>query len=240
MINKLLIQDIRFQFRHGFYYAYLVVTLVYIGLLLLLPYSYRVPLTLLVVFTDPAALGFFFVGAILLLERNQHLLTYIFVTPIRITVFLFSKLLSLFLISLLTSVIIVMVVIGSSTSYFQLVSVLLLTSCFFTLCGLYLAVTAQTLNHFLFQAILLMLGLYLPLLSYFQIWNLSFMHIFPTYSAVFLLQGALQGGWSYFNQYFLMHTSLLLIWNVIAFFLTYQRFKRYMLPNQGDGRELSL
>ncbi|WP_067842801.1 fluoroquinolone export ABC transporter permease subunit, partial [Amphibacillus sediminis] len=234
MIVSLLKQDIRFQFRHGFYYAYLLVTVIYIVLLLALPESIQSYLTTLIIFSDPATLGFFFIGAILLLERHQQLLTYLFVTPVRLIPFLLAKLLSLFLISVLTSIIIVMVVMGLAVSYWQLALALLLTSVFFTMCGIFIAVRTQSLNAFLVRAILVMIVLYLPLVSYFELWSHPLMQIFPVYSSLFLLRGAIQGGLNLSDTPFWLHTGMLMIWNAILFYLTYQRFKRSIIASQGD------
>ncbi len=40
-LKNALINDIRFQLRYGFYLLYLVVTLIYLGLLFVLPLAWR-------------------------------------------------------------------------------------------------------------------------------------------------------------------------------------------------------
>ena len=87
--------DLKFQIRHGFYYAYAFVVTFYLIALLNIPLGIREWVTTLVIFSDTSVLGFFFVGSIILLERGQGTLNTLFVTPIRLHEFLLSKSLSL-------------------------------------------------------------------------------------------------------------------------------------------------
>ncbi|MFP4430996.1 MAG: hypothetical protein ACLFPV_07085, partial [Spirochaetaceae bacterium] len=95
--------DIRYQFRHGFYFAYVVVLGAYLVALLNVPAHYRNLVVSLVVFSDTSVLGFFFVGAILLLEREEGTLRAVSVTPLRPREFCLSKALSLTVLALLVS-----------------------------------------------------------------------------------------------------------------------------------------
>lgn len=63
-LKHAILNDIRFQRRYGFYLLYLVVTLIYLGLLFALPADWRPVAAVIVVFSDPAALGLFFMGAL--------------------------------------------------------------------------------------------------------------------------------------------------------------------------------
>jgi len=95
--------DILFQYRHGFYTVYFLITVFYILLLRLLPTEPRTFLAPVLLFSDPAVLGFFFVGGLVLFERKQNLLEGFLVTPLRPGEYLLAKALSLSLISLATS-----------------------------------------------------------------------------------------------------------------------------------------
>ena len=80
--KSLILSDIRFQFRYGFYTIYLVFTLVYVGLLFALPNAWRTDAALIMIFTDPAAMGLFFMGAIVLFEKNERVLDSLAVSPV--------------------------------------------------------------------------------------------------------------------------------------------------------------
>jgi len=111
-IAQMLQFDVRFQFRHGFYYAYLFISLFYIAILRVVPEQFRVLVTTIVIFSDPSVFGFFFVGGILLLERGEKTLESLFVTPLRLHEYFISKILSLSLIAVATSLLIAFSLLG--------------------------------------------------------------------------------------------------------------------------------
>ena len=69
--------ELRLQFRNGFYAAYLAMTLVFFFILVALPAGLREAGFTLIVLMDPAFMGFFFAGGLILLERDQGVLQYI-------------------------------------------------------------------------------------------------------------------------------------------------------------------
>ncbi len=81
-ITNLLKQDILFQFRHGFYLAYSIISIIYIVLLKIIGDSPASILSPILIFSDPAFMGFFFIGAILFFEREQRVVDALFVTPV--------------------------------------------------------------------------------------------------------------------------------------------------------------
>jgi len=71
-LKALLIGDIRFQFKYGFYFLYLIFTILYVGMLYALPAAWRERAAVLMIFTDPAAMGLYFMGAIVLFEKGER------------------------------------------------------------------------------------------------------------------------------------------------------------------------
>ncbi|SDZ16487.1 fluoroquinolone transport system permease protein [Evansella caseinilytica] len=245
MMKQLLKQDVLFQFRHGFYYVYAFVTFVYILILLLIPLEYRGFWSTLIIFTDPGTLGFFFIGTIIMLERNQQLLQYLFITPIKLLPFLLSKMISLFIIAWITSVLIVYTALGMSVSLLHLTLGVLLCSLFFTAAGLAISVDSPSLNHFMFRAIVLMLLLYIPILNYIGWLPWKFLEVMPSYSALYLLDGAMSGGNGLLSfpaggTTIIVHTGLLALWGAVGFYIAYIRFNRYILSNTGEHKEISV
>ena len=96
---KLVQGDIRFQFRYGFYFLYLIFCLLYISLAYVMPLTWRQTAVIVMVFTDPAAIGLFFMGAIVLYEKSERVLDSLAVSPIKVTEYVIAKLLSISLIS---------------------------------------------------------------------------------------------------------------------------------------------
>lgn len=239
MIARLIKQDVLFQFRHGFYYVYAFVTAVYIAVLLFIPIEIRDFWSNLIVFTDPGTLGFFFVGAIVMLERNQQLLTYLFITPVELKSYLWSKILSLAFIALLTSLVIAYAALGTSVSLIWLSFVILLCSFFFTSCGLIISVDSPSMNHFMFRAIITMLIFYIPVLHYLGWVSIRLFEIMPSYSALILLEYAMSRDLGMFSLHILFHAGLLLFWGLLAYRAAYGRFSKYILSNTGEVREVS-
>ena len=74
---RLVAMEIRLQWRQGFHGVYLVMTGVFLLVLAALPPELRAGGFLLVVLLDPALMGFFFAGALVLLERDQGILQFV-------------------------------------------------------------------------------------------------------------------------------------------------------------------
>jgi len=68
--------EIRLQLRNGFYAAYAVMTAMFFVLLVLLPAAWRETAFTVIVLMDPAFMGFFFAGGLVLLEREQGVLSF--------------------------------------------------------------------------------------------------------------------------------------------------------------------
>lgn len=74
----IVVQNIKFQFRHGFYLVYLVISLSYLAILKILSEEFARKAFVLLIFSDISILGLFFVGAIVFLERDQGIMQTLF------------------------------------------------------------------------------------------------------------------------------------------------------------------
>ncbi|WP_026671936.1 fluoroquinolone export ABC transporter permease subunit [Alkalihalobacterium bogoriense] len=237
---RLLKHDIHFQIKHGFYYIYAFVTVIYIGILLIIPAEYRDFWSAIVLLTDPSTLGFFFVGTIIMLERNQQIIEYLFITPIRLSMYLCSKILSLTVIAWVTSMCIAYFSLNHSISFVSLTMAICLASFFFTSCGLAISIHTHSLNSFLVRAILFMLIMFIPLLQYVNWVSFKLFEVFPSYSALWLIEASIGKSTSLYNASYVFHVCLLTMWGLLSFFVAYQQFSRYILLNTGGNRRISL
>ena len=87
---SLLIADCRFQFRYGFYLLYAFFSIFYVVLLRLLPAFMRDSARALLAFSDPAALGFFFMGPSCSLSGGSGFPS-LAVSPVRVFEYALSK-----------------------------------------------------------------------------------------------------------------------------------------------------
>lgn len=143
------LHDIKFQFKHGFYFIYAIMIVFYIIVMGILPQAWKGGATVAILFIDPAALGFFFIGGILLLEKGERVLDALFVSPLRVWEFVLAKALSLGLISVLAGLIIAVIGLGTQVDMLGLVLSLLLGSIVYTFVGLAAGVRAKTVNQFM-------------------------------------------------------------------------------------------
>lgn len=148
-IIKSIINDIKFQFKYGFYLVYLIITMVYLGIVFALPPSLRQTASAVITFSDPAALGLFFMGAIVLFEKSERVLNSLFISPLTIDEYIFSKVFSLGLISTLVGVLMAGLTNYKSNNMFSLIIGLMLGSMLFSLAGLVIATRVNSLNGFM-------------------------------------------------------------------------------------------
>ena len=152
----------KFQLKYGFYLLYLVITMIYIGFIYALPTTWRGMTSALVVFSDPSALGLFFMGAIVLFEKSERVLNSLFIAPMKINEYILSKVISLSVISTIVGCIIVLLVISIGIDWVSFLIGLLLGSILFSLAGLIVATRVNSLNQFMMGVIPLGMLLSIP------------------------------------------------------------------------------
>ena len=141
--------DVRFQWKYGFYGVYAIFTAVYVLALSVVPESARSTVAAVMIFTDPAAMGLFFMGAILLLEKGQGINFALSVSPVRVWEYCAAKLLSLSFIGILVALILAL---AGGIPTLCLVGVLL-SSILCSACGLIAAEKSKTLNRFVLLSV---------------------------------------------------------------------------------------
>lgn len=144
--------DIRFQYKYGFYLIYLIFSVLYIGLLFVFPETWRPKAAVLLIFSDPAAMGLYFMGAIVLFEKSERVLDSIAVSPVKTKEYVLSKLISLGLISTAAALAIGISAAAVSSPFFFIIGVFL-CSVLFSSVGLILASKTSTLNQFILLTI---------------------------------------------------------------------------------------
>lgn len=159
-LQKLISGDMRFQRAYGFYFLYGIYTAVYIALLWFFPAVWREKAAAVMIFSDPAAFGLFCMGAVILLEKSGRVLNALAVSPVSVSAYILSKVLSLALLSVLVSLLLALAA-GCYAIPLRLLSVALTSGCF-TLLGLILASGAAGLNQYLMVTVPLEAICFLP------------------------------------------------------------------------------
>ncbi|MDE7353144.1 MAG: ABC transporter permease [Acetatifactor sp.] len=146
-LGSLFLWDIRFQAKHGFYFLYAVLTVLYVAVLFAVPESWKEKTAAILIFSDPASMGLFFMGAIILLEKSQHTPCAFAVSPVCPMEYIIAEVSSLSAISLAAAV-----VLASAAGADNLHIVLLgtaISSMIFTLFGIIIATKISSLNQFI-------------------------------------------------------------------------------------------
>ncbi len=164
-LRALLSGDIRFQFKYGFYLIYVIFSLLYIGLLFAFPAAWREKAAITMVFTDPAAMGLYFMGSIVLFEKSERVLNSLAISPVRTYEYVLSKLVSIGIISTIVGLIIGFT---GGVVYNPLIFIIgvFLCSCLFSAVGLIVACKISTLNQFVIATVPAELLINIPTLFY--------------------------------------------------------------------------
>jgi fluoroquinolone transport system permease protein len=177
-IPALLTGDIRFQYKYGFYFLYFFFTVFYIGLLYALPAAWREKAAVLMVFSDPAAMGLCFMGAIVLFEKGERVLNSIAISPVKPMEYVIAKLVSIAIISALVGLLIGLG--GNAISNPLLFTLgVFLGSCLFSAIGLMVAANIASLNQFVVATIPAELFINLPAVAWLFGWKPGFMILHP-------------------------------------------------------------
>lgn len=146
-LKKLFLLDMRFQAKYGFYFLYAVLTVIYIAVLFALPENWKEKAAAILIFSDPASMGLFFMGAIVLLEKSQHTTCALAVSPVHTTEYIIAKVSSLSAISLVVAAILALAADADNLHIVLLGT--FLSSVIFTLFGIIVATKIASLNQFI-------------------------------------------------------------------------------------------
>ncbi len=190
-MKELLKKDITLQWRQGFWLIYFVVSAIYILVLLNVPMEKRMMVSLILILTDTTILGVLFVGALVLLEKQQAIIHSLFVTPLSPATYIWSKTLSLSLIALCMSILIWIPVWQLPAYALVLLPVICVTAATFVLLGLGIAAGVNSINAYFGQQILFSMLICLPVIPYLLLDRHAAFLFLPYVASLDLMLGAL-------------------------------------------------
>jgi len=185
----LLVADLRLQARGGFWGVYAVVAAVYLGVLQALPAPLFERVLPVLVFSDPAVLGLFVAGALVLLERREGVLQGLAHAPIDPGAWIAAKVVS---ITVLATVVAVVVAAGSGALVRPdlLLLAVIPTSGLSVLLGIAVVSRASTFNRFLALVAVVTTPLGLPAFELLLGADWAWARWLPTGATAELLRGA--------------------------------------------------
>lgn len=202
------------QWRQGFWLVYLVVSIIYVVILLNIPAENRMMVSLIMILSDTTMLGVIFVGALILLEKQQNVIQSLFVTPLKPSQYIWSKTFSLSLIAITMSILIYLPNWKISEYTILLFFTTLFTAGIFVMLGLAVASGVDTINQYFGSIMAVSMLIVLPVVPYLLLdFHPAFLFL-PYIASLDIMLGAVNPlpTWR-----IILDLLLLLAWGLVAF-----------------------
>jgi fluoroquinolone transport system permease protein len=214
--------DIRLQYRSGFYFVGGFMALVWLAVLNSLPAYLDVILPAFLLL-NLLITTFYFMAALVLLEKDQGVLMGLAVTPIRGWHYFRGKIASLTLVAALENLLIVVLVYGFDVNWLYLLAGIVAGCVIYVLLGFVAVARYSSINDFLFPSMLMVTLLILPAATSFGDFALLYLH--PLMPAMQLFISAFEpvAGWQ------LIYGVLgSILWGSLCFYGANHIFERYL------------
>lgn len=181
------------QMRNGFYYASLFFVLFWVGLLSQAPNLSMLDQGQIIpslVVINLLITNFYFVAALVLLEKGEGVLSALASTPLRLSEYLAAKVFSLTLLAMVETLLVVTPLFGWSAHPWPLLLGIALLGGFYTLFGLVTVSRYDSINAYLLPSMGAVVFLLLPLLEVAGLWRSPLFLLHPIQPMLVLLQTA--------------------------------------------------
>lgn len=186
--------DAVLQIRNGFYYAAAFLGVFGIIGLRYLPEAMRAYLLPALILSNLMVGTFYFIAGLVLLERDEHTLEALAVSPLRAGEYLASKVITLTALSMLENAVIVLLAHGVEFDLLALTLGVAFGAAVYTLFGFVVVARYASINEFLLPSVAWGTPLFLPLLPYFGVlrggWLEVFFWVQPLQPSLVLLSAA--------------------------------------------------
>jgi len=181
----------------------------------------------LLIYNDPAIVGFIFIGMSIILEKDQNVLPALFVTPLNRQLYLGSRIITLSAIGYLGAL--AMVLAAKGTSFNLLIfSVGAFSTCvLFCLAGIFVVSYTTEILHFLLRAVPLLIFMSLPLLNYFELADIALLNLFPVQGGLNLMVNSYREQPDFGEVIF--GFILIAVWTPLIYWLVYRIFAKKMV-----------
>ncbi|MEE9463305.1 MAG: ABC transporter permease [Bacteroidales bacterium] len=179
--------DLLLQLRYQIITVAIVITAAYTLVFKLLARDGFDEVLVVLIFSDPAMIGFIFIGALVLFEKGSGTIDALIVTPLKKTEYLFSKVISLGIIAIICSLVMAIAGHGWRFNYFFFIYGVVFTSSIFTLIGFIGVSRVKSMNQFVIIIPFFMIPFILPLLNFFNLTSSWILYLIPTQAFLDLL-----------------------------------------------------
>lgn len=222
----LLKKDILLQWRQGFWLIYFIFTAIYVTVLLNIPENNRLLVSLILILSDTTMLGVIFIGALVLLEKQQAILQSIFVTPLEPGTYIWSKTISLSLIAFCMSLLVYLPAWTFDVYTPLLLATIAFTAGTFVMLGLGLAAHVETVNQYFGLLMGVSILLIIPVIPYMLLEQHPVFLFLPYVASLDLMLGAMDPLplWR-----ILVDAGFLLAWGYLAYRYALRRVNKFLV-----------
>ena len=203
--------DMTFQWKYGFYALYFLMIIIYLVVFSFFKGDVKDTIVSICVYSDPAAMGMFFMGALILLEKSQRIINSIAVSPVTAEEYILGKLISIGIISEIVGI--VLMIQRSPVNYFLCAVGIFAGSVIFSLCGIIVGAKIQSLNQYIIWTLPFEIVGFVPVILYRIgfLWDNRLMLLHPGCAVMQLIEGN--------KDMALISVISILVWSVILFWL---------------------
>ena len=214
------------QWRQGFWLVYFIVSIIYVVVLLNIPQEKRVVVSLVMILSDTTMLGVIFIGALILLEKQQMVTHSLFVTPLPPLHYIWSKTLSLSLIAICMSILIYLPVWKVSGYTLVVFFTTAFTAGVFAMLGLGVAAGVGTINQYFGRIMGLSVLILIPVIPYLLLDNHPAFLWLPYVASLDIMLGTMDPlpAWR-----IILDMALLAGWGVLALRFCHSRVNKYLV-----------
>jgi fluoroquinolone transport system permease protein len=218
--------DLKLQVKYQILTVAVIITVLYTLIFKLLVREEFDEILRLLIFTDPAMLGFMFIGVLVLFEKSSNTLDALVVTPLRIPEYLFAKVASLGIIATACALVMAVAGHGPVFNYPLYIYAVFMTSAIVTLLGFAGASRIRSFNQYIIIIPQFLAPLALPLLNFFGLTDSWLLYILPTQATLNLL-------WASFHSippvdmvYSLLYLP---VWLLLSYYFAAFSFRKHIL-----------
>jgi fluoroquinolone transport system permease protein len=222
--------DIQLQLRNGFYHVTLFMVVFYALLLWQLPNAQTAWFLPALIINNLILNAFYFIGGLLLLEKNEGTLEAQIVTPLRSVEYLLSKVLTLTLLSLAENLALALLLYGARAQLLMLLPGIIGGSVLFALLGFIAVARYDSINEYLLPSIVYVTLFALPLLTYIGVPENALFYLHPLYPSFLLLRAGFQAIESWQLFYALLYGSL---WVALLYRWSLRAFHQFVVTKEG-------
>lgn len=219
--------DMFFQWKYGFYALYFVMILIYYVIFSFFSGDVKHTIVSVCVYSDPAAMGMFFMGALILLEKSQRITNSIAISPVTPEEYIMGKVLSIGIISEIVGSI--LMIQGVSENYILCSIGIFAGSVIFSLCGIIVGAKIESLNQYIVWTLPFEIVGFVPVILYRVgfLWKNKRLLLHPGCSVMQLIEGN--------TEMALLSIVSILVWSILLFLIADVSVRK-MFRFTGEGK----